>query len=388
MSSIPEELYHEILLRLPVKSLLICKSVCRNWYALISTSDFVKTHTAIQDEKPILMLELEGPVWNCESSIVYSIGYDSLASTSIVENDAIDGIEMDYPFKSLAYRIVRLLGSSNGLVCMWLFDKVGDRCCICLWNPATREYKEIPPFSAIGSYCDVQLHAFGYDHKTDDYKLLIGVEAAESKDTTNIHVYTLASNSWKTGIPYRFPYDQRAGVSFNGDLHWVPLGDQENYVILSLDISDENFKEMQIPKELSRNAANQYLFLGVLEGCLCLLVSLDVDGQFEVRKMLNYGVRETWTKCYVIAHDSLISKQFCFRIVWSFENGEIIFLNGDGLVLYDLKNGSATELNIPTCVKRVDGLVFLEFVDTKNHFESLVSLISGSYIRWEKMKNQ
>ncbi|XP_026379848.1 F-box/kelch-repeat protein At3g06240-like [Papaver somniferum] len=367
MSSFPEELYHEILLRLPVKSLLVCKSVCWNWYALISTSDFVETHIAIQEEKPILMLE--GSHRNI--SIVYSINYDSLASSSI--GDAIDAIEMDYPFKSLGYGIVQLFGSANGLVCVWLFDNGGNRYCICLWNPATGEYKEIPPLSAIRKYCHVQLHAFGYDRKTDDYKLLMGVEAPESKDSTLIHVYRLASNSWVTGktIPCRFHYDQRSGVSSNGDLHWVPLG-HDKYLLLSLDISDENFKEMQIPKELACNNANQYLFLGVLEWCLCLLVSLHVDGQFEVRVMLEYGVRESWTKRYVIGHESLIHKQFFFRIVWSFENGKMLFLNGDGLVLYDLKYGSATELILPNNP-------FLYFIHTKSYFESLVSPNSGTY---------
>lgn len=77
---------------------------------------------------------------------------------------------------------------------------------------------------------------------------------------------------------------------FNGDLHWLPLG-QDNYVLLSLDISDETFKEMQLPIEVLKENMNRYMFLGVLEGCLCVLVSSVVNDRFEVWEMLDYGVR-------------------------------------------------------------------------------------------------
>lgn len=58
MSSVPEEIYQEILLKVPVKSLSVRKCVCRSWFALISNSDFVKMHLSltIQNENPNLIL--------------------------------------------------------------------------------------------------------------------------------------------------------------------------------------------------------------------------------------------------------------------------------------------------------------------------------------------
>ncbi|XP_026433855.1 F-box protein CPR1-like [Papaver somniferum] len=194
-------------------------------------------------------------------------------------------------------------------------EQHGNRDLLCLWNPATREYKKLPE-SPIGfNRGNVCIHGFGYDHKTDDYKLAIGVEAPGSKDTTLVQVYSLASNLWKTEktIPYLFCYMHISGVLVNGNLHWLALG-QYNFLLLSLDISGENFEEMQLPRKIPK--LNKDMCVGVLQGCLCLLVRSDVNGvKFEVWEMLDYGVQESWTKRYVIAHESIINEQKYFWLV-------------------------------------------------------------------------
>ncbi|XP_026433856.1 F-box protein At5g49610-like [Papaver somniferum] len=133
MSSIPEEIYYEILLRLPVKSLLTCKGVCKNWYALISTSGFVKTYVTIQKNNPILMLEA--------NRYFYSMAYDSFPSSPVCEIKD-DVIKVDHP-----HHCVGFLGSCNGLFCIRIWLLVGrgyNRDVLCLWNPSTGEYKELP----------------------------------------------------------------------------------------------------------------------------------------------------------------------------------------------------------------------------------------------------
>ncbi|XP_026389160.1 F-box protein CPR1-like [Papaver somniferum] len=335
MSSLPEEIiYNEILLRLPVKSLLKCKSVCKNW-------DF------------------------------YSIDYDSLTSSVCDFEDAV--IEMDYPFKSSLHYDVRLVGSCNGLVCIRVVDSDGDF--LCFWNPTTREYKEIPESPIVmNSIC-----ALGYDHKNDDYKLAIGV-LQRTTDTTLVQVYTLASNSWKPGqtVPYGFPnFMQRHGVLFNGDLHWLAVA-QDKFCLLSFDISDESFKELQLPpKELLEKNKNTCMILGVLEGCLCILVNSYANGIWihcEVWKMLDYGVQESWTRRYIITRESIISDHILFLSpLWSLENGKILFKSYGKLVLYDPEHRSARELNKHSNFTRL----------AVNYFESLVSLQSRTYVGGE-----
>ncbi|XP_026459242.1 F-box protein CPR1-like [Papaver somniferum] len=375
MSSIPEEIYHEILLSLPVKSLLICKSVCKNWYSLISTSDFVQLHLhfTTQRNNPILMLE-----GSPSDKVLNFIGYDSLASSVCEFEDA--AIEMHYPFKSSLHYHVRLVGSCNGLVCILLVDNDFEGF-LCLWNPATREYKKIaiPSFSIM----NYEVAAFGYAHKTDDYKLVVGFMESGAlliKDSTLVQVYTLASNSWepRQTVPYQFPYYmQRHGVLVNGDFHWLAIA-QDKFFLLCLDISDESFKELQLlPIELLDQKHNPCINLGVLEGCLCVIFTSsvnDVTIHREVWEMLDYGVQESWTRRYIITHENIIRNLFFYvSPLWCYENGKILFMNAGRLVLYDPEHGSARELHEHRNVSRLAG----------NYIESLVSLKSGTYVGGE-----
>ena len=43
-SALPLEIIENILLKLPIKSLIRCKSVCKGWFSLIFDPYFVKTH--------------------------------------------------------------------------------------------------------------------------------------------------------------------------------------------------------------------------------------------------------------------------------------------------------------------------------------------------------
>ncbi|XP_026444065.1 putative F-box protein At3g16210 isoform X1 [Papaver somniferum] len=257
------------------------------------------------------------------------------------------------------------VGASNGLIWIWLFDYTGARDSLCLWNPATREYKQIPNPSGEFNRHHVVLHNFCYDHKIDDYKLAI-CEAVYGGNSL-LHVYTLASNSWKVGkkATYRFPYNmERRGVLVNADFHWLAVAEYK-YFLLSLDISDESFKEMQLPKEFL-TTKDPHMVLGELEGCLCLLMRSYVNGvkiQLEVWEMLEFGVPEAWTKRYIISRESIISDQFFLRNAWSFKNAEILFLGRTSLVLYDPKDGNVTEFKIDN--------TYYHYAE--NYFESLVS---------------
>ncbi|XP_026445709.1 F-box protein CPR1-like [Papaver somniferum] len=150
---------------------------------------------------------------------------------------------------------------------------------------------------------------------------------------------------------------------------------QSNYVLLSLDISNESFNEMQLPDELEEKNDDLCMVLGVLEGCLCALVSSYVNDAkigFEVWAMLDFGVQESWVKRYVIGHESIISDSNYIRLMWTSKNGDILLLSCDSLVLYDPKHGSARELIINDT-----------FLIADNYFQSLVSLNSGTYVRTE-----
>lgn len=158
MSRVPEDIYVEIFLMLPVKSLLTCKCVCKTWFELISTPSFIKLHLNLtaQKKNPIVMLKMydrSTDTYGCNSIIC-----DSVSELVVVQ------IEQPLKYFRPSYvHDVDLVGSCNGLICF----RNPKRNCFCIWNPDTNEYKIIPEFESSPRIC-----AFGYDCKSGDYKIM------------------------------------------------------------------------------------------------------------------------------------------------------------------------------------------------------------------------
>ncbi|XP_026416232.1 F-box protein CPR1-like [Papaver somniferum] len=323
MSSIPEEIYHEILMRLPVKSILACTS---------------KVRTGI-----------------------YDVGYDSFLKES--EFDEAAAVEMHSSKSSNC----TLRGSCNGLVLLSFYKKeltffqgeLADRynLCLCLSNPATREYKELPESPKLDSFERLVIYGFGYDYKNDDYKLF------------KIIMQT---------IPYWFSFVVTSGVLVPKALHWLvsSVGSKTRpspNVIISLDISNERFDDMLLPKELSEK---RNMTVGVLESCLCVL-HLKQD-ESDVWVMQEYGVQESWTKQYSITL-GFHSKISYLRLIWSSKNGKMLLQTNSGFFLYDLKNSSAIETTFGMST----------YCDlAENYVESLVSLNSNTQRKENQKKRK
>ncbi|XP_026416620.1 F-box protein CPR1-like [Papaver somniferum] len=314
---------------------------------------------------------------------IRSISYDSLHSslTTTSEFD-LDIVEVDSPYLFSASPD-RFLGACNGLVCM-MFQSVNRVVpFLCVWNPPTRECRKIPKSRNEVKKGYVCHYAFDYDYKIDDYKLVKVVQKVGSKDGSLVEVYTLGKNSWGSiqMIPYMFhllPYSSinQPGVLVNGIRHWLGKsnvqGQDFSKVIVSLDISNERFEEMQLPKELLEK--DFLMTVGVLEGCLCAVVAV-VFMRVEVWVMRNYGYRESWNQRFVISQE-LVTKNPFLRLIWCFKDGKILFKTSTSLVLYDPKQESCTEPRIR---------YLRELFEVENYVESLVSLKFG--IRARRKKN-
>ncbi|XP_026440566.1 F-box/kelch-repeat protein At3g06240-like [Papaver somniferum] len=375
MSSLPEEIYLDILLRVPVRSAFVCKCVCKCWFQLISDPDFVKIHlnrTTITQTNNSSVMFKSGDAKN-----VYSISYDSL----LHESDDNDFIKMDFPYKSL--KRIELLGSCNGVVYFWSHGMQ----LYFLWNPATKEYKKLPKLGTKYSYLRRCYHGFGYDYVADDYKL---VELFRNEETTSVQVYSLKSNSWKSLQPIHYKLRSHragawflstralSGLFFNGSLHWFGGIDKEasSTMIISMDIHDERFKEILLPTTLAMTLSKTHSYIvdmGVLEGYLC--VHSYGNDSFEVWVMLDHGVAESWTKFHTITPDITVFTS-CFYLT-SFKNGEILFNKARGLlILCDPKFGNFRKINIH----------HLDVGSAVSYFESLVSLNSTTAVGRGKNK--
>ncbi|XP_026435041.1 F-box protein CPR1-like [Papaver somniferum] len=384
MSNMPEDVYSEILPWVPAKSAIICKSVCKTWYSLISNPKFVKLHLhrTIEKKNESKFVFLISGDNDHNYALVSSISYDLLYSSLLSMGDCDDAIvEMVLPFKDSAYP-VRFLGTCHGLICMMYATIVGTAPFIVVWNPTTTECK-ILPNSKIGVVNHHRsIYSFGYDPKIDDYKLVTVVKLQGNKDGSVsmrgskngyvAEIYTLQSDSWRSieTIPYMFssiPYDSLSGVLVNGARHWY--GESRNLAqefIVSFDFSKERFEQLHLPKEFSE-IEHYVMTLGVLEDCLYLLASVIRPCiQHEVWMMQDYGVQESWTKHVVIRHQWVVQLIFT-KVIWSFADGKILLSTEGHLVLYDPKQNTCT-------TKMVRNLAWILAED--NYVESLVSLHS------------
>ncbi|RZC47831.1 hypothetical protein C5167_040783 [Papaver somniferum] len=290
LSFIPDDIILDILTRLPVKSLLRFRCVCKFWYELLKTSNFAELHLNLS-----LKYGYDGIVYNHVGKIS-CVDYDSLVSSTTLASTLSNMVaHIDYP---LEHRMERILGTCNGLVCYLTSQKD-----IIIWNPCTKDYKQIPTPPEIINTKSRGIHVlykygFGYDLKTEDYKV---ARIANIRDKySEIAVYSLKLNLWKMygDIPVRSPYEDL--VLFEGIFHWVelpPSGSQRPRMIFSFDTGSQILNRIPLPQHFSDKF--NMIHVRLLGGCLYLIGSLYMTCS-EAWMMRDYGVHESWTKMFSI----------------------------------------------------------------------------------------
>ncbi|XP_023736405.1 F-box/kelch-repeat protein At3g23880 isoform X1 [Lactuca sativa] len=334
------EIIIEILSRLPVESLLRCKSVCKLWCSMISDSHFVKSHLALSTSNNRYthhrLILHTSPRINLKSSPLYDVLYA----------ESVNLLEHDYPLKH-PYKSIWIAGSCNGL----LFIAVEDDD-LFLWNPGTRKSNRLPDVGfnvRSGSYV---LYGFGYDESKDDYKV-VGISCVfRSGGNYNIRVkiYSMKLGNWKNigAFPHGIPLDDSGKLS-NGALHWAAsqdFGSFYSWRIISLDLAKETYGEILQPVY---DEGNKDLTLGALGESLCVLCDYSKI-RADVWVMKVYGVKDSWTKLVSIPYLTDPGRdQFSVPLCIS-NDGKVLLQFGAKLVLYDSKNLSFSEIhNIDEC---------------------------------------
>ncbi|KAK1381928.1 hypothetical protein POM88_019663 [Heracleum sosnowskyi] len=162
---LPEDVLIEILLRLPVKSLLRFEVVCKAWKSHISNPQFVKRHNVMTTTNP-------------NNDYIIAQNDTSLSHQKLC---AIDINSM--------HRAVSLTTSRRQTEKLYL------------WNLATRKVKELPgtalKISSKKLY-DASVLGFCFDFASSDYKVVRIVRTSNNSSVNNrVEVYSLIKNSWK-----------------------------------------------------------------------------------------------------------------------------------------------------------------------------------------------
>ena len=155
------ELIVQILLRLPVKSLIRFECVCKPWFFLISNDPhFANSHFQITASTHTRKIMFISP------SLSDTLSFDF--EVSIQNNTVIERSNPNF-INPLSGRLLEIVRSCRGFI--FLYHNSSFH----LWNPSTRVHKQIPlsPIELNGDDVDAfdycYLYGFGYDQLRDDY---------------------------------------------------------------------------------------------------------------------------------------------------------------------------------------------------------------------------
>lgn len=243
---------------------------------------------------------------------------------------------------------IKLLGSCNGLIC--LSNAADD---IIVWNPTLRKHRFLPYSNVVPRkdrgrpLLTVCVYGFGFEIKSDDYRLLRLVQFISDPCEFEISVYSLRTNKWRKieETPYSLVYPRKMGVFVSGALHWVmtpELVPESPNLIVGFDLEFEKFN--QVPQPETALLSDFDMDVSILGDCLCMVANY-VAGT-DVWIMKEYGSKESWVKLFSIP-ETIRSKGVVLPVAFS-SGGRQVLLRHDNkkLYSYDLQSESVTGVHI------------------------------------------
>ncbi|CAJ2643290.1 unnamed protein product [Trifolium pratense] len=349
-ANIPSHLTVQILLQLPIKSLLICRCVCKMWKTLISEPHFAKLH--FQKTPVSLMIRTNDHrrvsstlyLLECEPE-KFEIGSDNHVKLEPIFKlplrDANSFGEKRNQIKNKSKCPLRsknnlcreslyiaskpdldkfgIVNSCNGLLCL-CDPSNGNPLVIC--NPVTGEFIRLPETTTTPTLNTTRVTrqqrqtALGFLPKTNEYKVIKMLISYHVNDCESVilEINTLGTPSWRNveadsqvSIPLlKYP------TCVNGALHWIGFeggfaGRQRS--ILCFCLESERFQSFPSPPQVfgnhnNRTRGNTKITMGELKGFLYICDSTFFT-DVTMWVMNEYGNGESWTKLYNI--DPLVS---------------------------------------------------------------------------------
>lgn len=341
---LPEDVLRDILLRLPVKSLVRFRFVCKSWRSLLENTDFVTTHLNRSENHGSHLL------------VNSRVESTNISAPSLISNKTLDvEFTMD---TSVKVEFGLMVGSCNGLVC------VCNHSVILIWNPATREHKALPTPCVDPMFpnplCMRVSVGFGF-HLTD-YKVVrvVNCRGLNGRPVpAKVEVYSTGTGCWRM-INTTLPCDieqRKCSVILKGVPYWLGFGPfwpdtifkpgvaRRNEFVVSFDMGEEAFRLMDVPDA----GGSHYRYskrLGVYNDSLAIIYFLcpeQVAANFiEFWVLKDQGVDECWSKVLRIGPFEYLGIPLgCWN------NGVVIWQNHeDELLLHDPNTNEIKKLPI------------------------------------------
>uniref|UniRef100_I1QPE6 F-box domain-containing protein n=1 Tax=Oryza glaberrima TaxID=4538 RepID=I1QPE6_ORYGL len=322
---IPDDVIFDILLRLPSKSLIRFKSVCKAWHAIISNPCFISAHLECSKQKPsIFMVPGVYEKQNNGENTSFLMGLYQYQGGNIMEQIHVQ----DFP---------QGIGTwSRPIHCngMLLISTMNHEMIVC--NPSTREIVSLPK----GSY---NLHAgpragFGFDPHSNKYKVARFFYQRDD-DTSELvckfEVLTLGTNLWRQTEDPPYPISGLTPVHVKGAIYWMvntPLCPDPPNAFLRFCLTNEKFSLLQYPPCNLKPTR----FIEV-EGELCCACFCSQVSALKIWTC-NYAQNPEWTqRCTVQIPPDIVVNNPVARPPIVFLHGKKLLLTWNQVYQYDIQ---------------------------------------------------
>ncbi|VFQ87311.1 unnamed protein product [Cuscuta campestris] len=298
-SESPSVIWWEILGRVPIKTCLTCKLVCKQWYHIIVSPEFpsFRSHCNASRFTILFYNGLGGGkrlIFNLVE-LEKTLDVNDLGNCIVHVDDPIcfePKIDTSGEIWSLKYHC-------DGGVCFRSGLNEFFVCCLLTGQCVNLNLQNLPELtkkSFIIFRCEV-----GFCPVTSQFKVLLFLWDAENKIQVT-KIQTLGNGEWRSvgSAPLR-KRNLVNGCFLNGSNHWCGPT-----CIWSFNFEKEEFLQIPFPDDII--SSTNVKKLSVLDSCLCLGCFSRSRNQsdrveMEVWIMKEYGVKESWVRQFVILAD-------------------------------------------------------------------------------------
>ncbi|XP_065872523.1 F-box/kelch-repeat protein At3g06240-like isoform X2 [Euphorbia lathyris] len=345
--ALPDEVVVEtILWRLPIKSIMQCRCVCKSWYSLITSPKFISSH-------------LHKTLTKNSQSFLYE--RDILDKTG---SYLLHFYNEDY-FRSMLFRLpcnpkcwINIIGSVNGLICFCIYEWSGSLVVnFVLCNPSIGHFLSVPPsFSSLRGW---NVKGFGFDERTQDYKILFISSCWYG------FIYSLNSNCWSRIVSVPKNWDKQCNtiVFVNGRFHWFACGHDGNIrlnMIMVFDVKGEAFDHIPLPECLATSGLHRF---GIREQdrfdikefgeSSIALIRLTVEAEgfvTHIWMMKEYGLVESWMKLTVRTPRASMMR-FREEVIGFINKDEVLIRSATGWITSQKINNNNNKLELEEAKK-------------------------------------